>query len=179
MWTPFSFGPEKAERRGLPAEWPASAQAHPGTGQLRTWAPRASAAQSVTSSRLGNPLTAPSSFLISLTRRPAPARKQLNSQPIGSGQRGDRDMYCAHRSRGTQHLCPPALAPRAWGCHSTSQAAPSSQTAPQALGSRLGWAKTPSRELRSFPAAQQHRSPGTLGSSPLSVSPFLFLAFQI
>lgn len=82
-------------------------------------------------------------------------------------------MYRAHRFRGTQHLCPPALAPRAWGCHSTSQAAPSSQTAPRALGSRLGWAKTPLHgveKLPCSPTAQEPRDTGLLSSLCLSFS---------
>lgn len=45
---------------------------------------------SATSSRLGNPLVPPF-FILSLTKRPTLARKQLSSQPAGSGQQGDPD----------------------------------------------------------------------------------------
>ena len=55
-------------------------------------------------------------------------------------------------------------------------AIPSSQTAPWALGSRLGWGKTPLWRVEKLPCTQHTGAQG-YWAPLLSVSPFLFLAF--
>lgn len=114
-------------------------------------------------------------FLISLTRRPAPARKQLNSQPIGSGQRGDRDMHRAHRFRGTEHLCSSCSGTQSLGVpfHKPGCSSYPKQH-PGLLGSRLGWAKTLLHGVEKLPWQPKSTGAQDTGPFPLSVSPFLF-----
>ena len=86
---PANLGtPLATQRRQNEGASPPGGRLTPRMGQLRTWAPLCLSRavrhilQAWESSH--RPL-----FLISLTRRPAPARKQLSSQPIGNGQQGD------------------------------------------------------------------------------------------